>query len=203
VARTTDIDWIAIGMRLLRERGHAGLTVTDLCAAARMTKGSLYHHYPSLAAYKEALLAAWREQHTRSVIERSERAPNVAEKTRILDRLALALDSELERAFRDWAAHEAIARRAVHEVDRERIDYMAQLCVEQGEPDRDHARELATVTYALYLGLQQMTGAREHATLLRLVPRLQFVLPRGTDGSHDVAATPDAARPVRAAKARR
>lgn len=181
MARRSEVDWIAIGLTLLAEQGHARLTVADLCVRSGLTKGSLYHHYPDMGAFRAALLAAWRERNTERLILEAERQASVAEKTRVLDHLAQALDPALERAVRNWAAHEALARETVQQVDRQRIDYLAGLCREEGIAAAE-ARDHATLTYAVYLGLQQLFGADEQATLRRLAPKVEFVLPDRTGG---------------------
>jgi AcrR family transcriptional regulator len=179
MARRSDVDWIAAGLELLAESGHVRLTVADLCAHTGRTKGSLYHHYPDMAAFRAELLAAWRERHTGQLIAAAERENRTGDKARVLDALAQALDLRLERAVRNWAAHEQQAREAVQAVDRLRIDYLAGLCRDDGLTAAD-ARDRATLTYALYLGLQQLFGADEQAALRRLSSRLEFVLPPAT-----------------------
>ncbi|HWU52313.1 MAG TPA: TetR family transcriptional regulator, partial [Tahibacter sp.] len=73
MARRSDVDWIATGLALLAESGHTRLTVADLCARTGLTKGSLYHHYADMGAYRAALLAAWQERHTQQLIAAAER----------------------------------------------------------------------------------------------------------------------------------
>lgn len=178
MARRAEADWIAVGLDLLAEHGHTRLTVADLCARCGLTKGSLYHHYPDMGAFRAALLGAWRELNTERLIIEAERGSSTQEKSLVLDRLALALDLRLERAVRNWAAHETLAREFVQTVDRQRIDYLAHLCREEGSSAAE-ARDFATLTYAMYLGLQQLFGADEQAALRRLMPKVGFVLPEG------------------------
>jgi len=176
MARRAEADWIAVGLDLLAAHGHARLTVADLCARCGLTKGSLYHHYPDMGAFRAALLGAWRERNTERLIVEAERESSTEEKTRVLDRLAQALDPRLERAVRNWAAHDTAAREVVQAVDRQRIDYLVRLCREEGGSTSE-ARDLAALTYAMYLGLQQLFGADEQAALRRLMPKVEFVLP--------------------------
>lgn len=178
MARKSDVDWIAIGLDLLAEQGHTRLTVADLCARSGRTKGSLYHHYADMTVFRAALLDAWRERNTERLIAETEREVRIEDKTRVLDRLAMALDLRLERAVRNWAAHETQARDIVQAVDRQRIDYLVELCREEGNPPA-LSRDLSTLTYAAYLGLQQLFGADEQATLRRLVPKIEFALAGG------------------------
>lgn len=173
--RRAEVDWIAVGLEQLAQYGHTRLTVADLCQRSGLTKGSLYHHYPDMGALRAALLQAWRERNTERLIAEAEDAGSAQQKSRVLDRLALALDPRLERAMRNWAAHETQAGDVVQAVDRQRIDYLTRLCREDGDAAAA-ARERATLTYALYLGLQQLFGQDELATLRRLAGRVDFVL---------------------------
>lgn len=184
MARRAETDWIAIGLDVLAQHGHARLTVADLCARAGRTKGSLYHHYPDMGAFRAALLRTWRERHTLELIAATEREARIDDKIRVLDALAHGLDLRLERAVRNWAAHEEQARDTVLAVDRECIDYLARLCREDGR-GAAAAREQATLSYALYLGLQQIFGADEQATVRRLAAGVEFVAsaPRRAAGS--------------------
>lgn len=181
MARRSEVDWIAVGLGQLAEHGHTRLTVADLCARSGLTKGSLYHHYPDMSAFRAALLVAWRERNTERLIREAECQASVEEKTRVLDQLAQALDPALERAVRNWAAHEALAREAVQQVDRLRIDYLAALCREEGASVTE-ARDHATLTYAVYLGLHQLFGTDEQAILRRLAPKVEFVMPAAVRG---------------------
>ncbi|MBL8297487.1 MAG: helix-turn-helix transcriptional regulator [Rhodanobacteraceae bacterium] len=177
MARRSEVDWIAVGLGLLSQHGHTRLTVADLCARAGRTKGSLYHHYPRMDAFHAALLGAWRERHTSRLIDEAEREARVDDKIRVLDTLADALDLRLERAVRNWAAHDAPAREAVQAVDRERVAYLARLRREGGMTMAE-AQDQATLAYALFLGLQQLLGQDEQAALRELAARVEFVLPR-------------------------
>lgn len=44
---------------LVRARGFAGTSVDDLCAAAGVTKGAFFHHFPSKEALGVALVEDW------------------------------------------------------------------------------------------------------------------------------------------------
>ena len=44
---------------LVRHRGFAATSVDDLCAAAGVTKGAFFHHFPSKEALGVALIDDW------------------------------------------------------------------------------------------------------------------------------------------------
>jgi len=55
-ARTRLLD---AAVRLVREKGYAATTVDELCAAAGVTKGAFFHHFPSKDALGEAAADHW------------------------------------------------------------------------------------------------------------------------------------------------
>jgi TetR/AcrR family transcriptional repressor of nem operon len=52
---------IAAAQTLVRHQGFAGTSVDDLCAAAGVTKGAFFHHFPSKEALGVALIDHWTE----------------------------------------------------------------------------------------------------------------------------------------------
>jgi TetR/AcrR family transcriptional repressor of nem operon len=50
---------IEAGRHLVRHRGFAATSVDDLCAAAGVTKGAFFHHFPSKEALGVALIDDW------------------------------------------------------------------------------------------------------------------------------------------------
>jgi AcrR family transcriptional regulator len=174
VARTTDIDWIAIARRLLIDEGPTALTLERLCAVAQRTRGSLYHHYAGLPALKAELLSRWAREHTDALIHATEALGGPGEqKRRRLDALALALDMRTEQAMRSWAAYDPEVRAVVHDMDQRRIDYLVALELECGESSA-RARQLALLQYALFLGYQQLPGEAERAELNQTAATLRF-----------------------------
>jgi TetR/AcrR family transcriptional regulator, transcriptional repressor for nem operon len=47
--------------QVIRERGYAATSVDELCAAARVSKGAFFHHFPSKDALAMAALERWSE----------------------------------------------------------------------------------------------------------------------------------------------
>ncbi len=145
--------WLDAGFRILKEEGHSSLTLDRLCAAANKTKGSFYHHFPSLDRCFEMLLAAWEESMTQAPIRAAEAEGKPEEQTAILEAEVSIQDHSLDQAIRAWGRHHPIAKAAVIRVDALRVDFLARLHMEAG---RARARDLAHLEYATFLGMQQL-----------------------------------------------
>jgi TetR/AcrR family transcriptional regulator, transcriptional repressor for nem operon len=53
---------IDAGTDLMRRSGYVATSVDEICAAAGLTKGAFFHHFPSKEALAEACLRHWQEQ---------------------------------------------------------------------------------------------------------------------------------------------
>lgn len=147
-------DWLDLGLAALSEHGARGLTLETLCARAGRTRGSFYHHFAGMEAFKAAVLDRWVERDARQIVAEVARSgPDVAARRARLDTLALGVDHRLEIAVRRWAGSDAPAAAAVRRTDRERIACLADLYAQEGAGD---AHDRATIEYAAFIGLQHL-----------------------------------------------
>ncbi|MEL6424399.1 MAG: TetR/AcrR family transcriptional regulator [Pseudomonadota bacterium] len=145
-------DWLALGLKRLVADGAGGLTVEALCAAAGKTRGSFYHHFDGHTAFVEAMLEFWRERDTEGPKTKSNLGQSPAERYRLLEEAAIALDHREELAIRQFSQVHPSAARAVAEVDRDRVSFMAGIWAERGAPP-DQAKTIAELEYAAFIGL--------------------------------------------------
>ncbi|PIG97334.1 TetR/AcrR family transcriptional regulator [Deinococcus sp. UR1] len=162
--RRTRTDWLTAGLTLLRDEGEHTLTIERLCRAVGLSKGSFYHHFQHVEAYRAALLSCWEETQTDAPIQQSEGA---ADPLHALRAAIGPLDHPLELAVRAWAVRDGQVRAALNRVDARRTEHLRQVHVRLGHA---HAGELAELEYATFLGLQTL-GWTDRADLARLHAR--------------------------------
>ena len=63
----TRLDYFDAGMEFLAIGGVQSVTIANLCARLRVTKGSFYHHFQSGDQFKIELLAHWASACTQQV----------------------------------------------------------------------------------------------------------------------------------------
>jgi AcrR family transcriptional regulator len=124
--------WIAAATDLLVDKGIDAVRVDPLARQLEVTRGSFYWHFKDREALLVSVLNAWCDAATEQVIQRFE--GQEADPRRLITELislpfrgrAAQRAARVELAIRAWARRDALARRAVDEVDARRIAYIAQ-----------------------------------------------------------------------------
>lgn len=130
--RLTKAEWIVHGLRTLARQGEGALKTGMLATGLKVSRGSFYWHFESIAEFRAQLLATWQERATDDVIREIDASlVGPARLTRLM-KLAFDEDRSLDRAFRAWAATDAEAAKVVATVDARRIAYIAKLLRESG-----------------------------------------------------------------------
>ncbi len=145
--------WLSEGFALLRTSGEEALTVDRLCRALGKTKGSFYHHFASVEAYADALLARWEADGTQMPIDVSRKKVSPSERAKTLDEVVRGLDHAVDQAIRRWATRDARAREVLARVDARRIAYIEEIHRAAGHAS---PKTLAMLEYCALLGAQQL-----------------------------------------------
>lgn len=146
--------WIALGIAALKAEGEEGVTVDALCARARRTKGSFYHHFAGIGPFLEALVAAWIASETEAVAEASLAEGDSIERLRTMWRRTSETDHRFELGIRALALrHPAIAE-AVRRTDDRREALMTELLGAAYRIPASEAAEFARLFHALHLSAQ-------------------------------------------------
>ncbi|MFD0884033.1 TetR/AcrR family transcriptional regulator [Streptosporangium algeriense] len=149
----TERDWLDEGLAVLAEQGIPSVTIEVLCERLGLTKGSFYHHFRGMAAYRAALLEHFETRFTTEFIDIAESGAGASAGTRmerLLDLVTGKGDTAgLETAVRAWAQQDPLARAVQERVDRRRIDYLGTLWRRRGgeEPET-----MARLLYLILVG---------------------------------------------------
>ncbi|MFF4415879.1 TetR/AcrR family transcriptional regulator [Streptosporangium sp. NPDC001559] len=153
----TERDWLDEGLAVLAEQGVPAVTIEVLCERLGLTKGSFYHHFRGMAAYRAALLEHFEARFTTEFIDIAESgadASAVARMERLLDLVTGRGDTaNLEIAVRAWAHHDPLARAVQERVDRRRIDYLGTLWRRRGG---DEPETMARLLYLIVVGARHL-----------------------------------------------
>jgi AcrR family transcriptional regulator len=172
IERLTREDWLETGLHLLGNEGEKALTIERLCQITNRTKGSFYHHFKNRDEFIIALLDFWQSAYTNRIISAIEQLDDLNERRRKLDHLAASLDSQIERAIRNWSGNDERVQQALQRVDERRIRYLAQLIGELGQSNEEVAFELAIVEYAAFVGLQHLFPNADSTWVERIINRV-------------------------------
>jgi AcrR family transcriptional regulator len=183
-------DWLDRGLKALAAKGAGALKAESLAKSMGVSRGSFYWHFADIAAFRNAILAHWREVSAERVIADLEAAAEHGNPLLLLLRRTFSSRLTLEKAVRSWATFDAGARTAVQAIDRRRMDYIEGRLKASGlAEDVAQARaqnpllgvcRLCTVRQAAADG---ETGGRVRRTradrALKLIPRRAPNMPHG------------------------
>jgi AcrR family transcriptional regulator len=185
--RLTRENWLETGLNLLATEGEKALTIERLCQVANRTKGSFYHHFKNRDEFINALLKYWQSEYTNRIISIIEQIDNLNERRWKLDHLAASLDSQIERAIRNWSGSDKRVQQALKCVDGKRINYLTKLNGELGQPNEDVAFELAIVEYATFVGLQYLFPDADIVWMERIIHRATQVISSFSERDQDAS----------------
>jgi AcrR family transcriptional regulator len=133
VAKLGRQDWIDRGLQVLAAKGVEAVRVEPLAKLMNVTKGSFYWHFKNREDFLDALLQAWVNQQTDSIIVQVEAVGGDA-KSKLLNLFELAVqdEGEVENAIRAWATNTPEVAAILAQVDQRRLDYTRDLFLQVG-----------------------------------------------------------------------
>jgi AcrR family transcriptional regulator len=169
--RLTAQDWIDFALKTLAHTGFDALKADVLARQLGISRGSFYWHFADLEAFHARVIEHWKQAATEAIIVDIERYAAPGERFAALLRHAFGQGASLEVRMRGWAENNAVAARAVSDIDRRRREYIERLFVEAGvAPALATAR--AQLVYWTYLGAAvsrtRLAGERLDAMLAEL-----------------------------------
>ena len=147
-------DWVELGADEVRRRGAAPITVDALCARAKRTKGSFYHHFDGIQAFILAVVRRWIELETEAVAGAALEGEEPMERLRAMWRLTAGTDHRLELGVRALGLTNTEIAELVASTDDRREAIMTELLSSAYELDRARAGHFARIFHALHLSAQ-------------------------------------------------
>ncbi|MBB6096669.1 AcrR family transcriptional regulator [Deinobacterium chartae] len=175
VTRKAPEDWLHAGLAIIREHGIDALSLERLCAQVGLTKGSFYHHFQNLAAYRTALLEHFERVAFTRMVDDANRAPQAHLRLQRLIADIASRTPDLEIAMRTWATRDPEPRARMQRIDAERLEYLAGLLTEISG-DAQRGRLLARLHYAVFLGAMQLRPASFGDEFRRMLGELEPLL---------------------------
>lgn len=164
-------DWIDAATSRLVNMSIDAVRVEPLAAQIGVTRGSFYWHFKSRKELLEAILAKWRENQTRRIVERIKQDRRLGVREQLAQLRTLRSRSRrvdeaaaLELAIRAWARRDKLAKQIVEQVDRERAEFTMSLMLEGGARRAD-AEYLALLGYAYTIGESLLSGVMSEAQI--------------------------------------
>ena len=172
-AKLSKQDWLAAGFRALAANGPMAIKAEALARTLKTTKGSFYWHFADLAAFKEAMLALWRDKVAIEVIDDVMAQNDKRMRLRVLVENAARPAPEefggrkIETAIRAWALSDPNVSSSLKEMDELRMNFLEQLLEDAGMKDPI----LAQLVYGAYIGLDDL-ASKERADIRKSLSKL-------------------------------
>jgi AcrR family transcriptional regulator len=144
-------DWLATGLKILGDRGVAGLTIQRMTDTLGVTKGSFYHHFANIDDFRELLVAYWADQYLSTAAGPPD---GVGDGLALLDTImeeAFSSVTEPEIAIRAWAHQDEMVQKAVEQVDRARRQFVLNV-FRNVAGDEEQARLMADMLATMLIG---------------------------------------------------
>ncbi|MCZ4283029.1 TetR/AcrR family transcriptional regulator [Kiloniella laminariae] len=152
----SSLSWLATALALLAQEGPWSLTIARLCKEMNLTKGSFYHHFKDLEAFKLALLAFWEKDYTKDLFEAVKDVEDPEAQYEMLFTLAFEKDFAADIAMRTWAQSDAAVRSSVEKIDNIRLDLLSGMYERASSLTPEAARNYAVIDYAGYIGFYSL-----------------------------------------------
>lgn len=172
-------DWIREALRVLGEEGHGSVTPARLATRLGVTRGSFYHHFGSVDAFIDAVVARWEAEGIEPGFRDAAAAgPDARAQLAHMMRFVWTRSHYLELAMRAWALANPRVAMHLERIDRDRLARLVTLFTAL-TGDAARARFYAEALLFGFIGclcsFPPPTGAdlrRRAADLERLLPDL-------------------------------
>ena len=170
-------DWIDLGLRELSANGSEAVKLEAICKAAKLTRGSFYHHFEDHETFLTGLAEHWLATQTTDVADVIDPDASPDEQGAALNDAAMNIDYRLELGIRELARRLPAIDRIVKQADEVRLSIIRALYQRRYGLDEATADGLAFIEYAAFSGIilldpdipleRQRSLARLHEDMMR------------------------------------
>jgi AcrR family transcriptional regulator len=146
-------DYFEAGLALLA-KGADAVTIANLCARLRVTKGSFYHHFTGRADFIRKLLRYWERDYNGRMRALILGESNLRKRVALMQRAALQ-QQEVDGAIRHLARSDPRVAAVQRRVEQQREAALVQTFREMGMP-AERASRLAGIGLAIAAVTQQL-----------------------------------------------
>lgn len=146
-------DWIDLGLRELAAHGSEAVKLEAICKAAKLTRGSFYHHFEDHETFLTGLAEHWLATQTTDVADAIDPDASPIEQGAALNEAAMSIDYRLELGIRELARRLPAIDRIVKQADAVRLDVVRTLYQRRYGIEKDMAEGLAFIEYAAFSGI--------------------------------------------------
>ena len=168
----TPTDYFDAALDLLGENGAEALTLAALCDRVGVTKGSFYHHFDSMPAFHERVLAHFATDALDAAVQHAMAVTNPRQRLAVLRHLGVASAHETEVAVRAWATWYEPAAQAHRRIEQRRRGVLVTTFLELGIA-APQAGVLARIGTALMMGMQSDGSRVDRAALDEVLTEYQ------------------------------
>ena len=154
MARWARTDWLDHGLTRLREAGPAAVTLEAVCASAQRTRGSFYHHFPTIEAFHLALADRWADQNAEQIGAVAVATTTAGQARKTLMRMTSGGDHRLEAAMRALGQDYPAVLDRVRGIDDLREGMLSDLTAAAYGLEETAALGAARLFHSIHLGAQ-------------------------------------------------
>ncbi len=161
-------------LELLASQGYGALKLAPLCRHLGLTTGAFYHSFESWQDFTDRLLQHWVSELTTRYADLAGAETDPRARTEVLLQAGVTLPHQAEAAIRVWAGTDPAVRELQDAVDAQRLEIVRD-AMAAATGDLERADRLARTAMYLFVGYEQLQGARDPEALewaLRLLQGL-------------------------------
>ena len=146
-------DWITLGLTELSTNGPEGVKLEAICNAARLTRGSFYHHFNDHETFLLSLAERWLNSQTTQGADNVEKDASPTDQSFALTEAAMQIDYRLELGMRELGRRAPAIGGIIKKADTIRVETLSSLYQQRYGLDATTAGELAFLEYATFSGI--------------------------------------------------